>query len=191
MGNRDPGCSNRMSRPLRGLIPVGVVAVLVVALASVAACGEAPPPTQFEDSLPSPSATTMPVAKVTAEHTPIPAPSPTSTLVPVPMPEPTPTPTPSLVPTGTPVPIPTPSPTPRPKPTPAPSPTPAPNPIWNSFPNGRWLIQNDPGLTREIESLPWFVDGLSDTESVAVRELVYLAPASLAIASSIVDLDWV
>ena len=42
-----------------------------------------------------------------------------------------------------------------------------------------------------MESLPWFVDGLSDAESVAVRELVYLAPASLAIASSIVDLDWV
>ena len=39
--------------------------------------------------------------------------------------------------------------------------------------------------------MPWFVDGLSDSESVAVRELVYLAPASLAIASSIVDLDWV
>ena len=63
--------------------------------------------------------------------------------------------------------------------------------MWDSFTNGRWLTYTDPVLAREIESLPWVEDGLNDAESVAIRELVYVAPRSLAIASSIVDLAWV
>ena len=46
-------------------------------------------------------------------------------------------------------------------------------------------------MAGEIKSLQWVVDGLHDTESVAVRELISLAAADLAAASSIVNMDWV
>ena len=39
--------------------------------------------------------------------------------------------------------------------------------------------------------MPWVVDGLNASESVAVRELLYGAAADILVVSSIVDLDWV
>ena len=46
-------------------------------------------------------------------------------------------------------------------------------------------------MASEIKSLTWVVDGLNAAESVAIRELLYVAAAELPLASSIVNMDWV
>ena len=59
------------------------------------------------------------------------------------------------------------------------------------FTNGRWLEQQDPQLSTSIKELEWTQDGINDTESGAIQDLLYIAVVSRAVASSIVVLHWV
>ena len=59
------------------------------------------------------------------------------------------------------------------------------------FKNGAWLEQEDPRLASSIKKLAWMQDGMDDSESEALQELLYIAVTSRAVVSSLISLDWV
>ena len=59
------------------------------------------------------------------------------------------------------------------------------------FSNGRWLEQQDPELASSIRELDWIQDGIDDTESGVIQDLLYIAVVSRTVAASIVSLSWV
>ena len=59
------------------------------------------------------------------------------------------------------------------------------------FSNGRWLEQQDPQLASSIRELDWIQDGIDDTESGVIQDLLYIAVVSRTVAASIVSLSWV
>ena len=59
------------------------------------------------------------------------------------------------------------------------------------FTNGPWLEQQDPQLASSIKKLSWIQDGIDDTESEAIQNLLYIAVVSRSVASSVVSLGWV
>ena len=59
------------------------------------------------------------------------------------------------------------------------------------FTNGPWLEQQDPQLASSIKKLDWTQDGIDDTESEAIQDLLYVAVTSRSVAASIVSLGWV
>ena len=78
--------------------------------------------------------------------------------------------------------------------TPSPAPTPTQTAAYFSlggFANGRWLEQQDPQLASAIRNLDWIQDGIDDTESEAIQDLLYIAVTSRSVAASIVSLSWV
>ena len=127
---------------------------------------------------------------------------PTSTAAPTnsPTPEPTVTATPSTPPTatGTLSVAATPSPTPTVTATPSAMPTATASPTQTvvsfslqAFTNGPWLEQQDPQLASSIKKLDWIQDGIDDTESKAIQDLLYIAVTSRSVVASIVSLSWV
>ena len=64
---------------------------------------------------------------------------------------------------------PTPTPSPVPTPTPPPSPLPTPPNLVSTYGtnNTRWLVRNYPALARQVQTLTWVQDGLSDPERSA------------------------
>ena len=60
-----------------------------------------------------------------------------------------------------------------------------------SFTNGPWLEQQDPQLASSIKKLDWIQDGIDDTESKAIQDLLYIAVTSRSVVASIVSLSWV
>lgn len=120
-----------------------------------------------------------------ADAPPIAAPTPTPKPTALPPAAPTPTANPVATPT------PTPAPTVRPTVTPTPTPTPVPSVSLDRFTNGPWLEQRSPDLARQISQFPWLQDGVSDTESKAVQDLLHIAVTAIPLASTLVSLDWV
>ena len=59
------------------------------------------------------------------------------------------------------------------------------------FTNGPWLEQQDPQLASSIKKLDWTQDGIDDTESEAIQDLLYVAVTSRSVVASIVSLSWV
>ena len=59
------------------------------------------------------------------------------------------------------------------------------------FTNGRWLEQQDPQLVSSIRELGWIQDGIDDTESEVIQDLLYIAVTSRSVVASIVSLSWV
>ena len=89
--------------------------------------------------------------------------------------------------TSTPTPtVDTPAPTPAP-----PTPESAERFRLSDYKNGLWLRQGHPRLASSITELEWVRDGVNDTESKAIQDLLYIAVVSLPVASSIVALGWV
>ena len=60
-----------------------------------------------------------------------------------------------------------------------------------AFTNGPWLEQQDPQLASSIKKLDWIQDGIDDTESKAIQDLLYIAVTSRTVVASIVSLSWV
>ena len=60
-----------------------------------------------------------------------------------------------------------------------------------AFTNGPWLEQQDPQLASSIKRLDWIQDGIDDTESMAIQDLLYIAVTSRSVVASIVSLSWV
>ena len=108
---------------------------------------------------------------------------------------------PTLEPTSTPKPptaTATASPTPTVTATLSPTPTAIASPIptvvsfsLREFTNGPWLEQQDPQLASSIKKLDWTQDGIDDTESEAIQDLLYVAVTSRSVVASIVSLSWV
>ena len=73
------------------------------------------------------------------------------------------------------------------------SPTPATAvlPSLRDFKNGAWLEQRHARLADSIRSLDWVQDGIDDTESKAIQDLLYMAVTSRSVTSSLVSLRWV
>ena len=131
--------------------------------------------------------------------------TPTLTSTPTPNPEPTETPMqtapPTLEPTSTPKPptatataSPTPTVTAAPSPMPTATTSPTPTVVsfsLRAFTNGPWLEQQDPQLASSIKKLDWIQDGIDDTESKAIQDLLYIAVNSRSVVASIVSLSWV
>ena len=59
------------------------------------------------------------------------------------------------------------------------------------FKNGAWLEHEDPRLAFSIKKLAWMQDGMDDSESEALQDLLYIAATSLSVVSSLVSLGWV
>ncbi len=59
------------------------------------------------------------------------------------------------------------------------------------FTNGRWLEQQHPQLASTIERLDWVRDGISETETEAIQDLLFIVVTSRSVASSIVSFTWV
>ncbi len=119
-----------------------------------------------------------------AEGTIVPPPSPTDRVVPVPTN--TTAPPPARTPVRTNIASPPPN-----TPTRMSIPTATASSSLRDFKNGRWLEQEDPELASSINELGWIQDGIDDTESEAIQDLLYLAVESREVASSVVSLDWV
>ena len=108
---------------------------------------------------------------------------------------------PTLEPTSTPKPptaTATASPTPTVTATLSPTPTAIASPIptvvsfsLQAYTNGLWLEQQDPQLASSIKKLDWIQDGIDDTESEAIQDLLYIAVTSRSVVASIVSLSWV
>ena len=82
--------------------------------------------------------------------------------------------------------------TPKATTTPSVSPTPTiASSSLRDFVNGRWLEQQDPQLATSIKELGWVKDGIDETESAVIQDLLYIAVSSRPLASSIVSLGWV
>ena len=137
--------------------------VLAIALISLTACIDEPP-------TPTPAATATLTAMPT--FTPIPAATPT------PM---------SATPTFTPVPTATLTPTPSPTPTPVPRTL----LLVHDTNNARWLVRNYPALARQIQTLSWVYDGLSDLERSALDELLWMAAEDVGNLETALRLSWV
>ena len=112
----------------------------------------------------------------------------------VPDAKPTPTPSPPPLPTFTP----RPSPTPRSSVTSQPPPpafghrsTPAPRSPLLDFHNGDWLEQEDPKSATAIKTLPWVADGIEQTETESLQELLYLATTYPAVFRTLMRFPWV
>ena len=60
-----------------------------------------------------------------------------------------------------------------------------------AYTNGLWLEQQDPQLASSIKKLDWIQDGIDDTESEAIQDLLYIAVTSRSVVASIVSLSWV
>ena len=60
-----------------------------------------------------------------------------------------------------------------------------------AFTNGPWLEQQHPQLASSIKKLDWIQDGIDDTESKAIQDLLYIAVNSRSVVASIVSLSWV
>ena len=88
-------------------------------------------------------------------------------------------------------PEPTPPSTPTATRTPTPVPTATPTSPLRGFVNGRWLEQRDPQLASSIRELDWVQDGIDDTESEVMQDLLYIAVTSRFVTASIVSLNWV
>ena len=76
-------------------------------------------------------------------------------------------------------------------PTPVSIPTAHGSSYLRDFKNGRWLEQEAPELASLINELGWIQDGIDDTESEAIQDLLYLAVESHEVASAVVSLGWV
>ena len=59
------------------------------------------------------------------------------------------------------------------------------------FTNGPWLEQQDPQLASSIKKLDWTQDGIDDTESKAIQDLLYIAVTGRSVVASIVSLSWI
>ena len=59
-----------------------------------------------------------------------------------------------------------------------------------AFTNGPWLEQQDPQLASSIKKLDWIQDGIDDTESEAIQNLLYTAVVSRPAVSLIISLGW-
>ena len=59
------------------------------------------------------------------------------------------------------------------------------------FTNGPWLEQQDPQLASSIKKLGWIQDGIDDTESEAIQDLLYVAVTSRSVVAYIVSLSWI
>ena len=84
--------------------------------------------------------------------------------------------------------------TPTPTPTPPPTPTPVPVVTLASLyetQNTRWLVRNYPALARQIQTLAWVQDGLSDLERSTVDELLWMAAEDVANLEAALRLSWV
>ncbi len=106
--------------------------------------------------------------------------TPTATVVPSPVPTTTATPSSAPIATSTPVATATVFPTPT-----------AASFTLRGFTNGPWLEQQEPQLASSIKELSWVLDGIDDTESKAIQDLLYVAYRDAEVASSIVSLGWV
>ena len=58
------------------------------------------------------------------------------------------------------------------------------------FENGRWLIQNRPTLATSIAAIDWIEDGIQESESETVQELVHLAAFHEVLTASLIGLPW-
>ena len=114
----------------------------------------------------TPTATDYPTSTPTATVASSPVPTATSTL--------DATASPSPIPTATASPIPT-----------------AASFSLRGFTSGPWLEQEDPQLASSIRELGWVLDGIDETESKAIQDLLYVAFRDAKVASSIVSLGWV
>ena len=59
-----------------------------------------------------------------------------------------------------------------------------------AFTNGPWLEQQDPQLASSIKKLDWIQDGIHDTESEAIQNLLYIAVVSRPAVSLIISMGW-
>ena len=76
---------------------------------------------------------------------------------------------------------------------PSPTPTPVSPTLLSAYEtrNTRWLVRNYPALARQIQTLPWVQDGLSDLERPAVDELIWIAAEDVANLEAALRLSWV
>lgn len=161
---------------------------ILIALVVVLGCsspGPAPDPTA------TPVPTTMaPTATGVPEPTLAPISASSTAPVPTPMPSPVPTTTPTPIPTPTPTPFPTPTPTPTA--TPLPTSTPTYYDAWKNIPNALRVDRSYPNLSVRIRALPWVQDGISEgAETVALREILYLAGISRPALTNLLGFTWV
>ena len=128
-------------------------------------------PPEIRTAVPSPTSTAVPTSTPIPTSTAAPASTPTPTVTPVP--------TDTPLPASTPAPVGTPSPTPASMPTPEPTTTPKSMPTKRfrlaDFVNGAWLERNNPSLASLIKELDWVRDGVTEVESKAIQEVLYLA----------------
>ena len=59
------------------------------------------------------------------------------------------------------------------------------------FTNGRWLEQQHPQLATTIKGLAWVQDGVSETETETIQDLLFVAVTSHTVVSSILSFTWV
>ena len=175
---------------------------------------ESPSPTPTQPATLVPTATPVPVATAKPTATPIPNPLPTdtpessptrsTTAIPDPTPVPptptqppapemTPTPTPTVVPTTTPVPAPTATSTPEPTPAATAKPTAIPTPALPPLPdteNTRYLKSNNPDLYRQIQELPWVMDGTEELEHEVIDWLILISRYSKQASAAVIAMPW-
>ena len=104
-----------------------------------------------------------------------------------------PTPSPVPLPTFTPHPTPTPhkSATSSSSPTFGPHPTPTPRSPLADFQNGDYLEYENPTAAASIKALSWVADGIEQSESEAVEQLLHSAVHYLPVFQSVMKLLWV
>ena len=144
-----------------------LIIVLLAGLALLSAACEDEQLAGDRGSIPAESATAEPIATAT----PAPEPSPTSA------PTITPTATPTLTPTATPT---------R---TPIPTPTPSPLDGYRTQNTG-WLQAVHPTLYRQLEELPWVVDGLSEWDTVVIDNLLYVGANDTDTLTNVLGRAW-
>ena len=148
----------------------------------------APTLTPMPTAIPTPAPTLMPMP------TAIPTPAPTLTPMPtaIPTPAPTLTPMPTAIPTPAPtlMPMPTAIPTPAPTLTPIPIATPTPAPTLPDTENTRWLKSNNLALYRQLQELPWVMDGTEKTEREVIDWLILISRYSKQAAAALIAMPW-
>ena len=144
-----------------------LIIVLLAGLALLSAACEDEQLAGDRGSIPAESATAEPIATAT----PAPEPSPTSA------PTITPTATPTLTPTATPT---------R---TPIPTPTPSPLDGYRTQNTG-WLQAVHPTLYRQLEELPWVVDGLSEWDTVVIDNLLFVGANDTDTLTNVLGRAW-
>ena len=161
------------------MVALKIFTALLIALAALACT--APQPTPAPTVAPAAAVVPTPTATASPTDTPTPQPTPTATTLP-----PTATATPTSLPTNTPAPTATPQPTaaPIPAPTSTPRPTNTPRPTSTPTPQLAAL--------REIQQLPWVVDGVADDEEAhAIKYLRVTAQEAPEQARRMLELSWV